>query len=141
MSGRTSDELREVEERLQVLERLAEALDGGQLPLGASVVMDALAAAIPHLAEMGESGDRRAGQAATEAAEILVSLRTALGKFVERRRSVSFILRRGLIPALRNRRFALQQELASEAPPEPRAAGLLRKVARVVRLDLLFGRR
>jgi len=128
-----SAELQAVEERLRVFERLVKALENEQLLLGTGVVIDALAAAIPHLAEMGESGDRRAAQAADEALEIFSSLRTFLEKFVETRQGLSFILRRGLIPALRNRRFALEQALAAEAPPEPEAAGLFERVIQAAR--------
>lgn len=135
MSERTIEEVREVEERLRIFERLVVALENDQLLLGASATMDALSAAIPELATMGEAGDRRAEQAAGEAVEVLSSLRASLGTFVEKRRGISFALRRGLIPALQNRRYALQQKLAALEPAEQEAS-LLERAAKAARESL-----
>lgn len=112
-------ELEAVEERLRIFERLVAVLENDQFLLGASATVDALVAAIPGLAAMGEAGDRRAEQAVEEAVEVLSSLRASLEKFAGRRQGLSFILRRGLIPALQNRRYALQQKLAALQPPQP----------------------
>ena len=132
-------ELRTAEERLRIFERLVATLENDQLLLGASITMDTLAAAIPELAAMGENGDRRAEQAAEEAVEVLSSLRPSLEKFVEKRRGVSFILRRGLVPSLQNRRYALQQRLAALESVEPEAVGLFERVVQAAQNALSFG--
>ena len=142
--NRTSEvvraELQMVEGRLRTFELLVAALEDDQLLLSFSVTADRLAGAISGLRAMAES-DRRAEQAAGEAAEMLYLLQNLMPDFTEKRRGLSFVLRRGLIPALRNRRYALKQGLAALEPsPGPEPTDLLERVARIARLDLLFRR-
>jgi len=132
-------ELGEVEERLRLFERLVKTLEDDQLLLGASATLDALAGAAPRLAAMGDAGDRRAEQAAAEAVEVLSSLRTSLERFVEKRRGLSFVLRQGLIPALRNRRCELRQMGSVPKPPEPEAVGPFKRAFQAARNALSFG--
>ena len=143
MSERTIEQVRAeietVEARLEVFEWLVEALENNQLLLSASAVADAAAAALPGLRVMAGDGDRRAEEAAEDASEILRRLQGFLPDFAERRRCLSFVLRRGLIPSLYNRRYALQQGLAKLQLPEPEAVGLLERVVQAAQSVLSFG--
>ena len=130
--GMVRAELHLIESQICPLEELVGVLDDGRLLLDTSIIMDRLVAAYPVLKVLAEAGDRRAGQAIEEGEVILLLLQEFLPGFGEKRRGLSFALRRGLIPSLRNRRHALQQELAALEPPEPRA-GFLGRLLRPAR--------